>query len=226
MASDFQEGSAITLFQSNLYFNRACTLEYDHTKSGGAIHSTESKLYFNGNVTNNTAARNGGGVYLSTSELNCQQNSTFLLINNTAVNKGGGLHAISSSIKATSDFTRYTGTKINLTNNVANRGGGLSLEANDPAVALTAITFTVCCILALRIFIGNRLYRKWPVDLLEMFLFLNILFLAIFISYILSNTNSNQEACSCLHFSHCHIYCTTGHHPLSCVHIHHSLFKD
>ena len=93
----------------------------------------------NGNVTiaHNTATGNGGGVYLSTSELICQQESTLVLLNNIASHKGGGLHAISSSIKAASSiagqystYSRYTGARINITENVAERGGGLSLEVN------------------------------------------------------------------------------------------------
>ena len=133
---DFQEGGAITLLQSNVFFDGTCMLEHNHAKNGGAIHSTESKLYVTGNVTiaHNTATRNGGGVYLSaTSELNCQQKSTFVLFNDTAVQKGGGLHAISSSIKATSTVTtsgQYAGARINFIRNIAKRGGGLSLEAN------------------------------------------------------------------------------------------------
>ena len=126
---DFQEGGALTLFQSNVFFYGECDLEQNHAENGGAIHSTESKLYVNGDVTtaHNTATGNGEGVYLSFSELNCQQKSTFGLFNNAAVNKGGGLHAISSSIRATSI---YTGAKINFTKNTAKFGGGLSLEAN------------------------------------------------------------------------------------------------
>ena len=134
ITGDFQEGGAITLFQSNIFFDGSCNLEHNLAENGGAILSTESKLYVNGNVTiaHNTATRNGGGVYLSTSELNCQQKSTFVLFNNTAVHKGGGLHATGSSIKATSaiSWLQYTGTRINFTNNAAERGGGLSLEAN------------------------------------------------------------------------------------------------
>ena len=134
ITGDFQEGGAITLFQSNIFFDGSCNLEHNLAENGGAILSTESKLYVNGDITiaHNTATRNGGGVYLSTSELNCQQKSTFVLFNNTAVHKGGGLHAISSSIKATSAFMRpqYIGTRITFTNNAAERGGGLSLEAN------------------------------------------------------------------------------------------------
>ena len=110
---DFQEGGAITLFQSNVYFDGACILEYNHADNGGAVHSTDSKLYVNGNVTiaHNAATRNGGGVYLSTSELNCQQKSIFVLFQSIAKHKGGGLHAISSTIKATSAFSwPYAGT--------------------------------------------------------------------------------------------------------------------
>ena len=65
---------------------------------------------------------------------------------------------------------------------------------NDPAVALTAISFTVCCILVLSKFIGSRMYRKWPVDVLETFFHLNILSFAMFTWYTLDNPDSNQEA--------------------------------
>ena len=131
-------GGAITLFRSNILFEGKCILEHNHAENGGAIQSTMSKLYVNGDVTiaQNTATGNGGGVYLSNSELNCQQESTFVLLNNTAARKGGGLHAISSSIIAISSFnyavpimaTYYTGARINIIRNAAERGGGLSLE--------------------------------------------------------------------------------------------------
>ena len=140
-----QEGGAITLLQSNVFFDGECSFEHNHAENGGAIHSTESKFYVNGDVTiaHNTATGNGGGVYLeSTSELNCQRDSIFVLYNNTAVSKGGGLHAISSSIKAS--FYRpslvlgynnyysdsYISTKMNIVKNKAKFGGGLALEAN------------------------------------------------------------------------------------------------
>ena len=132
VSDDFQEGGAITLFQSNIFFDGVCNLEHNHDENGGAIHSTESKLYMSGDVTiaHNTATGNGGGVYLSTSELNCQLKSDFVLLNNSASHKGGGLHAISSSVIAVSSKIVYTGARINITGNAAERGGGLSLEAN------------------------------------------------------------------------------------------------
>ena len=132
-----QEGGAITLFQSNVFFNGNCSLQHNNAENGGGLFSTESKLYVNGHViiAHNSATRNGGGVYLSNSELICQWKSNFLLDTNNAGHKGGGLHAVSSSIKAISAYSQnakpyYTGAKLEFTENVAEMGGGLSLEAN------------------------------------------------------------------------------------------------
>jgi predicted outer membrane repeat protein len=71
VSGDFQQGGAVTLLQSNIFFDGVCNLEHNHAENGGAIHSTESKLYVNDDVTivHNRASGNGGGVYLSTSEL-------------------------------------------------------------------------------------------------------------------------------------------------------------
>jgi hypothetical protein len=66
--------------------------------------------------------------------------------------------------------------------------------SNDPTIALTAISFTVCCIFALKQFFGSRLYRKWPVDILETFFYLNILSFVIFTWYSLDSPDSNREA--------------------------------
>ena len=66
--------------------------------------------------------------------------------------------------------------------------------SNDPNIALTAISFTVCCIFALRLFFGSRLYRKWSVDVLETFFYLNILSFVIFTWYSLDSPASNREA--------------------------------
>ena len=134
-----QEGGALTLFQSNAYFNGKCTFLNNYAKDGGGLLSAESRIYVNGEVimTHNTAFRNGGGAYLSNSELTCLQKSTVLLEQNIAGCKGGGIHAVSSTVKATSAYlqntnvNRYTGTRLNITMNVADMGGGVSLEANS-----------------------------------------------------------------------------------------------
>ena len=132
-----QEGGAITLFQSNAFLSGNCSLQYNSAEFGGGLFSIESKLYVNGNVTiaHNSAIKNGGGIYLSNSELTCLLNCIFLLNNNHAERKGGGLHAISSSIKVLSAYSQsanpyYTGAKLSFIENVAEMGGGLSLEAN------------------------------------------------------------------------------------------------
>ena len=137
----FQEGGAVTLFQSNIFFDGAYSLEHNLAKSGGAVQLSESKLYINGHVsiTNNTVIENGGGIYLSNSELNCQQKSTLVLSSNTATLKGGGIHAISSSVKATATILElflvgllrlYDGSILLFTGNMAKMGGGLSMESN------------------------------------------------------------------------------------------------
>ena len=132
--SYMQEGGTITLIQSNAFLNGNCIFEHNHADNGGAILSIDSKLYMNGNITitQNVANRNGGGVYLMDSELNCLNVSTFALLHNTAAHKGGGLHAISSSIKAMSLLVtpQVKTATLYFANNVAQKGGGLSLEAN------------------------------------------------------------------------------------------------
>ena len=66
--------------------------------------------------------------------------------------------------------------------------------SNDPQLALSAIIFTVSCILILRSCLQSKVYRKLPVNILEVFFLFNLLFFAIFTWYSLSNTDINQEA--------------------------------
>ena len=129
-----QEGGAITLLQSSAYLHGTASFEHNYAENGGAIFLIESKFYVKGDVTvaHNMANKNGGGIYLIDSELNCLNNSTIILFNNTATHKGGGIHAISSSIKTTSVLP--SSAILNFTNNTAERGGGLSLEANAKLV--------------------------------------------------------------------------------------------
>ena len=134
------QGGAIILVWSNLFLDGKCRLEHNYAENGGAILSIDSNLYVSGNVTvaHNMVSRNGGGVYLADSELICQDKSTFILLSNTAAHKGGGIHAISSSIKATSVLkpTQVDTAILNFTNNIAEKGGGLSLDANAKLVVL------------------------------------------------------------------------------------------
>ena len=141
---EFEEGGAVTLFQSNMFFDGYCYFQYNFANNGGAIRSIESKIVVNGrlSIEHNRASGNGGGVYFLNSEINYQRLSIFKLVNNTATYKGGGIHAVSSSVKAASDHIYlcscvrdprirfYTGSKLYFIKNRAERGGGLSLEAN------------------------------------------------------------------------------------------------
>ena len=66
--------------------------------------------------------------------------------------------------------------------------------SNEPTVALTAIIVTICCILALKAFTGSRVYRNWPVDILETFFYLNILLFTTFMWYCLGECRSKKAA--------------------------------
>ena len=66
--------------------------------------------------------------------------------------------------------------------------------SNDPTVALTAIFITVYCILALKAFTGSRVYRKWPVDVLETMSYLNILIFTAFTWYCLGECRHKKAA--------------------------------
>ena len=97
------DGGAVSLFQSNAIFNGICRFEHNQGESGGALHSTDSKLYVNGDVTliYNRATENGGGIYLSYSELNCQHKSLLHLLGNTATHRGCLLYTSPSPRDAT-----------------------------------------------------------------------------------------------------------------------------
>ena len=114
-----------------------------------------NSIYVNGETTveNNTASMNGGGISLSQSELNCQWMGILKLSGNMASNKGGGIHLAGSIIKATVAswysfyeyrllFDTYIGAIIEFTENSAELGGGLYLEANSKLYVLKDLSNT------------------------------------------------------------------------------------
>ena len=136
--NSLQEGGAITLVQSSLFLDHdgTCMLEHNQAENGGAMVSIDSNIYMSGNVT--VVANGNGGVYLTDSELICQEKSYFTLLHNTATHKGGGVHAISSFVKASSVLkaAKVDTAILNFTYNAAENGGGLSLEANARLIVL------------------------------------------------------------------------------------------
>ena len=131
----YQEGGAITGFQSNIFLEGKCTFKNNRAENGGAIYTTQSKVNVLGRVylRNNSATGSGGGIYLYQSELNCQKESTLNFSGNTASQKGGGVHAISSFIKVNFNASggSYTGSSVYFIENRAMRGGGVSLEMSS-----------------------------------------------------------------------------------------------
>ena len=129
MASvNFQDGGALSLFQSNVLFDGECLFENNHAENGGGIHSIESNLFVGGSMTlvHNQALTNGGGIYLSQSELSCGQQSILNITSNTATNRGGGIHAIGSIVRSTT----IDESNLRIVNNSAKAGGGLYLETD------------------------------------------------------------------------------------------------
>ena len=162
--STFQEGGAVTAFQSEIMCNGECTLSNNSAKYGGAIHATESKLYFNGKIliVGNQAANNGGGIYLQQSVLICN-NTNITLLGNTAVKGGGGIYAVGSSIKLDFHFLNnglqpntyaYTGSLLALSKNRAKEGGGLYLESSAKLYILKKETRVI--------YRPNNIYERSP----------------------------------------------------------------
>ena len=97
-------------------------------------------MYITGNATlsDNTAEKNGGVIFLYQSELKCQDNGKLFLLGNVAGERGGAIHAISSSIGTAfnvlvvdingSEYVRVS--QIIFTDNHAIKGGAVSLEVS------------------------------------------------------------------------------------------------
>ena len=64
-------------------------------------------------------------------------------------------------------------------------------ESNNPAINLLAIGMVMICLLVLKIFSQGNLYRKWPLDVLEMACYLNIAFFSVMQLFNLEG-NKNQ----------------------------------
>ena len=139
----FQEGGAITAFQSETVFSGSSVMIDNSAQHGGALYVSESKLRVHGklSIMKNAATNTGGGIYLYQSEVNCKAGSILRLSWNTAQGKGGGIHAVSSAIKV--DFlgkhityisgrvtSYYNGSTLYFINNKASEGGGMYMEVN------------------------------------------------------------------------------------------------
>lgn len=132
-------GGAITLIQSEVEMKGKCVMKFHSVTNGGGIYAANSKIEIKGKVTvtNNTANESGGGLYLYQSELNCEAQSSLLLLGNIAGKKGGGMCAISSILKMLTEVNtvylkyHYYFSNMTVTENRARLGGGFCLEMNS-----------------------------------------------------------------------------------------------
>ena len=131
----YQQGGAITGFQSSIFMDGTFIIRNNSAENGGAIYTTQSKVNVLGEVmiTDNVASDNGGGIYLYQSELNCLGQSHLMLKGNTADQKGGGVHVISSliTVNFNSSVKHYTGSSVQFIENSAMLGGGICLVLNS-----------------------------------------------------------------------------------------------
>ena len=121
-----KSGGAISATKSQLILsNCSCKLVGNQADYGGAIHASESKLVVEvnswTNVSTNLAMHHGGGLYMTTSELNAKGYNLYIT-KNRANSQGGGIHIANSSI--------IIEGAIHVTNNEAENGGAISLERN------------------------------------------------------------------------------------------------
>ena len=129
-------GGAIHASESQLIFSYGnCNLVGNQADYGGAIYAIESKLVIEVNswteiiVSTNFAMHHGGGLYMTTSELNIKGHNLYIT-KNRATSKGGGIHAANSSI--------ITKGAIHLISNEAENGGAISLEKNAKLKGISA----------------------------------------------------------------------------------------
>ena len=101
-----------------------CTLVGNQADHGGAMYASKSKVIIKINsqtkIRANSAITNGGGMYLTTSELKFGGYISYIT-GNTAGRRGGGLHTDNSSI--------IIEREVYFTKNEAEDGGGTSLES-------------------------------------------------------------------------------------------------
>ena len=123
---NFQDGGALSLFQTNAKFDGTCIFKNNQAENGGALHAVESELVVSGNLSIklNSARGSGGGIYLSQSDLNVHKLAYLTVASNTAHFSGGGIQAESSTIQSTSADE----TNLIFLDNSAEKGGGIHLE--------------------------------------------------------------------------------------------------
>ena len=119
-------GGAVCLSGTNLkILSSNNTFMGNQAKFGGAIYASESNILMETStltkVKANSAQNSGGGLYITSSELNFKVGVEGSYITGNSANKmGGGLHAANTSI--------IVEGSVHIANNEATNGGGVSLE--------------------------------------------------------------------------------------------------
>ena len=130
------EGGVISALLRNIVNVSNTSFSYNvASEKGGAVAVDSSSVTVYGkhtqiftpqsNIENNLASE-GGGVYLSNSQVYFRGNTN--IADNQAIERGGGIHAVNSSV--------IVEREVDFVNNEAEHGGGISLEMNAKIYAL------------------------------------------------------------------------------------------
>ena len=139
-------GGAIYMIGSQpIYISTSKNITENLAEYGGAVFSNSGRLYISNEVkmTNNTADRSGGALYLNNSKMICQDGGRITLEMNMAKAKGGGICSSNSSliINFTVEHPSITSSYIGFLQNHGEEGGGLYLCKGS---IIYLINFQVC----------------------------------------------------------------------------------
>ena len=91
----------------------------------------------------------------------------------------------------------------------------------DPKIDLVMTVVAISCLFLLKAIVAKRIYKSWPLDVIETIIYFNLVIFACLTLYIVQlGKKSWKLNCSCIHFSFSYILCLNINHSLSYVEVH------
>ena len=138
-AENYRAQGTLTIIQSTADLSGNVSFLDNHSdKSGGAMYISETIITFYGSliVAGNQAKMNGGGAFFYAARVFCSAECRFA--NNTASHAGGAISAVDSVIilrdirdNLLTQSSKISFGRLNVSDNVAEIGGGIYLEINS-----------------------------------------------------------------------------------------------
>ena len=92
----------------------------------------------------------------------------------------------------------------------------------DPRIDLMAVICVVCGLILLKGVTAKRVYKNWPLDVMETSIYFNLVAFSTLTWYNL-DFGGNHAGCFGLHVCHDHFHPLTGDHCLSCLTLYQAL---